>query len=216
MASPSSALSAQATSTTSSGFADGLGRRILAFDREEGVMLERLVLRPELVAFEPILRDRVERLCSLEDERLARPRTIDREVGGVVVVSEFVPGSRLSDLLETSAELGHAPGVDAALGFLLDILPALCGLHAAVGFAHGTITPSRTVLTPAGQIVLLDGIYAEALTHLRYSRSKLWLEFGIATSPGAPRLDERADIAQAALAAVPGRIGPQQPLIAAA
>jgi hypothetical protein len=202
MAAPSSALSAQATSTTSSGFADGLGRRILAFDREEGVMLERLVLRPELVAFEPILRDRVERLGSLEDERLARPRTIDREVGGVVVVSEFVPGSRLSDLLETSAELGHAPGVDAALGFLLDILPALCGLHAAVGFAHGTITPSRTVLTPAGQIVLLDGIYADALTHLRYSRSKLWLEFGIATSPGAPRLDERADIAQAALGAV--------------
>jgi PEGA domain len=202
MAAPSSALSAQATSTTSSGFADGLGRRILAFDREEGVMLERLVLRPELVAFESILRDRIERLGSLEDERLARPRTIDREVGGVVVVSEFVPGSRLSDLLETSAELGHAPGVDAALGFLLDILPALCGLHAAVGFAHGTITPSRTVLTPAGQIVLLDGIYAEALTHLRYSRSKLWLEFGIATAPGAPRLDERADIAQAALAAV--------------
>jgi hypothetical protein len=202
MAAPSSALSAQATSTTSSGFADGLGRRILAFDREEGVMLERLLLRPELVAFESILRDRVERLGSLEDERLARPRTIDREAGGVVVVSEFVPGSRLADLLETSAELGHAPGVDAALGFLLDILPALCGLHAAVGFAHGTITPARTVLTPAGQIVLLDGIYAEALTHLRYSRSKLWLEFGIATSPGAPRLDERADIAQAALAAV--------------
>ena len=202
MAVPSSALSAQATSTTSSGFADGLGRRILAFDREEGVMLERLVLRPELVAFESILRDRVERLGSFEDERLARPRTIDREVGGVVVVSEFVPGSRLSDLLETSAELGHAPGVDAALGFLLDIFPALCGLHAAVAFAHGTITPSRTVLTPAGQVVLLDGIYAEALTHLRYSRSKLWLEFGIAMSPGAPRLDERADIAQAALAAV--------------
>jgi PEGA domain len=202
MAASSSALSAQATSTTSSGFADGLGRRVLAFDREEGVMLERLVLRPELVAFEAILRDRVERLGSLEDERLARPRTIERELGGLVVVSEFVPGSRLSDLLEISSDLGHAPGVDAALGFLLDVLPALCGLHAAVGFAHGTITPSRTVLTPAGQIVLLDGIYADALTHLRYSRSKLWLEFGIATSPGARRLDERADIAQAALAAV--------------
>ncbi len=165
-------------------------------------MLERLVLRPELVAFEAILRDRVERLGSLEDERLARPRTIDREPGGLVVVSEFVPGSRLSDLLEISSDLGHAPGVDAAFGFLLDVLPALCGLHAAVGFAHGTITPSRTVLTPAGQIVLLDGIYADALMHLRYSRSKLWLEFGIAMSPGARRLDERADISQAALAAV--------------
>ena len=202
MAASSSALPLPATSTTSSGFADGLGRRVLAFDREEGVMLERLVLRPELAAFEGILRDRVERLGGLEDERLARPRTVERDAGGLAVVSEFVPGSRLSDLLEISADLGHAPGVDAALGFLLDVLPALCGLHAGVGFAHGTITPSRTVLTPAGQIVLLDGIFGDALTYLRYSRRKLWLEFGIATALDGSRLDRRADIAQAALAGV--------------
>src|SRR5262245_27484991 len=138
MAASSSALPVPATSTTSSGFADGLGRRVLGFDREEGVMLERLVLRPELAAFEGILRDRVERLGGLEDERLARPRTVERDAGGLAVVSEFVPGSRLSDLLEISADLGHAPGVDAALGFLLDVLPALCGIHAGVGFAHGT------------------------------------------------------------------------------
>jgi hypothetical protein len=202
MAASSSALPVPATSTTSSGFADGLGRRVLAFDREEGVMLERLVLRPELAAFEGILRDRVERLGGLEDERLARPRTVEREAGGLAVVSEFVPGSRLSDLLEISGDLGHAPGVDAALGFLLDVLPALCGLHAGVGFAHGTITPSRTVLTPAGQIVLLDGIFGDALTYLRFSRRKLWLEFGIATALDGSRLDRRADIAQAALAGV--------------
>ena len=205
MAAPSSSLVPQATSTTSSGFADGLGRRELAFDREEGVMLERLSLKPELGAFESVLRDRIERLSGLEDERLARPRMIAREPnGGLVVVSEFVPGSRLSDLLETSAELGHVPGVDAALGFLLDVLPALCGLHAGVGFSHGTMTPSRIVLTPAGQVVLLDGIYGSALSHLRFGRRKLWVEFGLATAPsaGTPRLDAGADIAQAALAAV--------------
>jgi hypothetical protein len=196
---------AQAGSTSSSGFADGLGRRILAFDREEGAMLERLVLRPELGAFEAGLRERIERLAGLEDERLARPRSLERESTGLVVVSEFVPGSRLSDLLDTSAELGNVPGMDAALGFLLDVLPALCGLHAGVGFAHGTITPARTVLTPAGQIVLLDSIYGDALTHLRHGRRKLWEEFGVgaAENPqGSPRLDAAADIAQAALAAV--------------
>ena len=48
-----------------------LSRRIEQLPKE-GVMLERLVLRPELAAFEAILRDRVERLGSLEDERLAR------------------------------------------------------------------------------------------------------------------------------------------------
>ena len=142
---------------------------------------------------------------TLEDERIARPRTIERDVdGSLVVVSEFVPGSRLSDLLDTSAEPGTAPGVDVALGFLLDVLPALCGLHAGAGFAHGTISPSRTVLTPAGQIVLLDAIYGGALAHLRYSRRKLWTEFGVATPPRLParRVDVETDIAQAALAAV--------------
>ena len=190
---------------TSSGFADGLGRRTLAFDREEGVMLERLVLRPELGAFESMLRDRLDSLGTLEDERIARPRTIERDVdGSLVVVSEFVPGSRLAELLDTAAETGTAPGMDAALGLLLDLLPALCGLHAGARFAHGSISPSRTVLTPAGQIVLLDAIYGGALAHLRYGRRKLWTEFAVATSPRLParRLHVETDLAQAALAAV--------------
>ena len=190
---------------TSSGFADGLGRRTLAFDREEGVMLERLVLRPELGAFENMLRDRLDSLGSLEDERIARPRTLERDVdGSLVVVSEFVPGSRLAELLDTAAETGTAPGMDVALGFLLDLLPALCGLHAGAGFAHGSISPSRTVLTPAGQIVLLDAIFGGALAHLRYSRRKLWTEFSVATSPRLParRIHVETDLAQAALAAV--------------
>src|SRR5688572_33430437 len=88
-------------STTSSGFADGLGRRALAFDREEGTMLERLTLRPELAAFETMLRERLERVAALEDERLARLLSIEHDSdGALVVVSEFVPGSRLSDLLD--------------------------------------------------------------------------------------------------------------------
>ena len=199
-----SPLSSQA-STTSSGFADGLGRRALAFDREEGVMLERLALRPELGAFESMLRDRLDALGTLEDERIAKPRSLERDVeGSLVVVSEFVPGSRLADLLDTATEMGVAPGMDAALGFLLDLLPALCGLHAGARFAHGSISPSRTVLTPAGQIVLLDAIYGGALAHLRYSRRRMWTEFAVATSPRLPaqRLHVETDLAQAALAAV--------------
>ena len=190
---------------TSSGFADGLGRRTLAFDREEGVMLERLALRPELGAFESMLRDRLDAVGGLEDERIAKPRSIERDVdGSLVVVSEFVPGSRLAELLDTASEMGTAPGVDAALGFLLDLLPALCGLHAGARFAHGSISPSRTVLTPAGQIVLLDAIYGGALAHLRYSRRKMWTEFAVATSPRLPakRIHLETDLAQAALAAV--------------
>jgi len=205
MSAPPSDLLALVASTTSSGFADGLGRRTLAFDREEGTMLERLLVRPELAAFEKMLRERVDRVAALEDERIARPRTVERDVdGGLVVVSEFVPGSRLSDLLDISFELGTAPGLDAAFGYLLDVLPALCGLHGGAGFAHGTISPSRTVLTPAGQVVLLDAVYGGALSHLRYGRRKLWTDFGVVapSSAGAPRLGVEADVTQVVLAGV--------------
>jgi hypothetical protein len=205
MSGPLSPSRALAASTSSSGFADGLGRRTLAFDREEGVMLERLVVRPELAAFEKLLRERIDRVAALEDERIARPRTIERDAdGGLVVVSEFVPGRRLSELLDISAERGVAPGVDVACGYLLDVLPALVGLHAGAGFAHGAIAPSRTVLTPAGQVVLLDPIYGGVLSHLRYSGRALWREFGVAvpSSFGPSRLDPPNDITQAALCAL--------------
>jgi hypothetical protein len=196
---------APCASVSSSGLSDGLGRRWLAFDREEGTMLERLIVRPELAAFECLLRDRIDRLAALEDERIARPRTLAREPGGTLVaISEFVPGIRLADLLDAAEADGTAPGTDAAIGFLLDVLPALCGLHAGPGFAHGTITPLRTVITPAGQIVLLDAIYGDALSHLRFSRRRLWTEFGLAVRPaaGAPALDVPSDVAQAVLSAV--------------
>ena len=168
-------------------------------------MLERLVVRAELSAFERSLRERLERIAALDDERLARPRSIERSPDGtLIVLSEFVPGSRLSDLLDGTAQQGAVPGVDVALGFLLDVFPALVGLHAGGGFAHGAITPGRTVLTPAGQVVLLDGIFGDALSRLHYSRRRLWREFGIAMPPaaGPPRFDAAADIAQTVLSAV--------------
>jgi hypothetical protein len=210
MSAPSADFSAPGASTSSSGYTDGLGRRTLAFDREDGTMLERLVVRAELSAFERGLRERLERILALDDERLQKPRSIERGLdGSVVVLSEFVPGTRLSELLDTIAQEGTVPGVDVALGFLLDVLPALCGLHAGGGFAHGAINPGRIVLTPAGQVVLLDPIYGEALAHLQYSRRRLWTEFGIAMPPaaGPARFDAAADVAQAALAALTLIIG---------
>ncbi len=168
-------------------------------------MLERLVVRAELSAFERSLRERVERIAAMDDERLAKPRSIERtHDGALVVLSEFVPGSRLSDLLDATAQHGSVPGVDVAIGFLLDVLPALCGLHAGAGFAHGAVNAGRTVLTPAGQVVLLDGIFGDALSRLQYSRRRLWEEFGIAMPPsaGRPRFDASCDIAQVTLSAV--------------
>jgi hypothetical protein len=179
------------------------------FDRESGGILERLELRPELGAFERVIRQRMERGAAFEDERFAHPRTVERDLrsGALVVISEFVAGNRLSDLLEgvsgDGCDEATAPGVDAALGFLLEVLPALAALHAATGFAHGAVGPGRTIVTPAGQVVLLDWIFAHTLERLKMDPGRLWRELGIASShDAAGPFDVCADIAQAALAGV--------------
>lgn len=196
-------------SLSTSGYQDGLGRRSLAFDRESGSVLERLVVRPELVAFERALRQRADHLATFDDERVARVRDIEheRDAGRLTVVSEFVAGRRLADLLDEGAQRGldenAAPSIDQALGLLLQLLPALGALHTVAGVSHGVVGPGRIAVTPAGQIVLLDTIYGPSLERLQLSRRRLWTDLRVAPAPSAGpcRFDVTADIAQAGLAA---------------
>ena len=79
------------------------------------------------------------------------PRTLERDrlTGELVAVSPFVTGERLSDLLDAASEHareeGAVPGIEVALGFLLDVLPTLETLRATTGLAHGALAPSRCV-----------------------------------------------------------------------
>ncbi|HEY2432931.1 MAG TPA: PEGA domain-containing protein [Vicinamibacterales bacterium] len=59
------------------------------------------------------------------------------------------------------------------------------------------------MVTAAGQIVLLDAIFAEALERLQLTRRRLWTELRLAfpDGPGAPSFDKGADLTQVALAA---------------
>ena len=197
-------------SLSASGYEDGLGRRSLEIDRESGVMLERLHLRPEIGAFETFLRERVAFSAVVDDDRFSRIRGIERDSrGSLTVVSQFVAGNRLCDLLEAATGLpaheASSPSVDAALGFLLEILPALGTLHDNGGFAHGTLGPGRVVLTPASHVVMLDWVYGPIVQRLQFNRRALWLEFGVAAPPAddrPARLDTVADLAQASLTAI--------------
>jgi PEGA domain len=194
------------SSISSSGHIDGLGRRSLSFDRETGAILERLYVRPELAVFEQILKKRVAHLSTLEDERFAYPFAVERDAstGELVVVAEFVTGSRLSELLDVSADAAVVPGVDVALGYLLDALPALSVIHTQSRLTHGLIDASRTVLTDEGQVVFLDVAFGSAVERLHLSRQRLWAEFGVSASPGAGPVvfDETADVTQVALGAL--------------
>ena len=196
-------------SVSASGYEDGLGRRTLEFDRETGGMLERLHLRPELWAFESFLRERALLAAALDIERFARVRGVERDDRNVLtVLSQFVAGNRLCDLLEAATDLpadeASSPSVDAALGFLLAALPALGSLHQTTGAAHGTLGPGRIVLTDNGQVVILDAVFGQAIERLQFNRRRLWLELGLASpaAAGPARLDVSADVAQASLVAM--------------
>ena len=166
-------------------------------------MLERVHLQPDLAAFESLIKARVARLSVFEDERFARPTRVERDpaTGELTVLAEFITGSRLSDLLEATADAGIVPGVDVALGYLLDTLPALTLLHSTDGITHGLIDASRTVLTPDGQIVFLDPVFGSAVERLGLTRQRLWAKYGIASpaGDGLVHFDPAADIAQVAL-----------------
>jgi PEGA domain len=191
------------SSQSSSGYEDGLGRRVLAFDRETGTMLERLILRPELCVFEKTLDERLKVVAGLEDERFAKPRTIEHLVNGtLIVISEFTGGRRLSDIIESAADHGIVAGLDAGLGLLLELLPAIARLHDA-GLAHGAVAAGRIMISGAGQILLLDAIYAEPLEKLQLTRKRLWSELRLAFPPtaGLARFDKSADLSQAVMVA---------------
>ncbi|MEO5896232.1 MAG: PEGA domain-containing protein [Vicinamibacterales bacterium] len=197
------------TSVSTTGFADGLGRRSIRFDRESGTTLECLHLRPELAAFEPVLRDQAKLVEQLGHERIVRVQSLESASGRVTVVSELLDGDRLSDIIEARAGGDSAvSGMDAAFGFLLQVLPTISAMH-AVSLVHGAIAPHRIILTTTAQIVLADAIYGSALPRLNVSQQRAWTDFGIAVpaASGAKLLDAASDVSQAAFSALTLALG---------
>lgn len=197
------------SSISTTGYVDGLGRRSIRFDRELATTLECLHVRPELRAYEDALLDQACAISDLGDARFMRVRSLDREHGRLVVISELAAGDRLSDIVEARAAGDVAiSGIDAAFGFLLQILPALSRLHAA-SMVHGTLAPGRVILTHTGQVIVADPIFGTALPRLNLSRRCLWQELHVAF-PADPTGDNRGpDVAQAALCSLIVALGRQ-------
>src|SRR5262249_8364408 len=161
--------------------------------------------RPELTAYARALEARAVRVAAVEDERVAHVRGIERDEtsGALTVVSEFVPGSRLCDLIEAAAsqprDENAPPSVDVALGFLLEAWPGVGSLPSGMGLTQGAAAAGRMIVTPAGRVVLCDAIFGEALERARFTRTRLWTHFRIAlpTDAARPRFDIALDLAQA-------------------
>src|SRR5260221_14143840 len=77
------------------------------------------------------------------------------------------------------------------------------------GLDHGAIAPGRVMVTPAGQLDLLDSIYEDPLERLKLNRRRLWSELRLAfpSSAGGARFDKGADLAHAAMVAAALSVG---------
>jgi len=207
---------ARVPSTGPALFEDGFGERRLALG-VNGDQFEVLTLRDELTesaVVEAALRDRANRLADFQSEHFGRVRGVERAgktVPRLMVVSDHIPGVRLSNIL-AAAETHLIPvEMHAALCLLRQLVHAVAVLHdRAPDVCHGAISPERIIVTPNARLVLAEYVLGSAIEKLRYSNKQYWqdLHVPLPKTFGMPHLDRRTDVTQVgatALALIVGR-----------
>lgn len=202
---------ARATTIRPAAFRDGFGERRRMADATGIEKLEVLCLRRELVtadSFESALRDRANRLASFRHASFARVRTIERlsdPAQTLVLVSEPSQGARLSELLRSANEYGLRLDGSAEWCLVKQLVAAVCNLHKhAPDAAHGAIALERLVITPSGNVVIVEHVLGGALEQLRFSPERFWKELRVACPPAGvtTQFDQRADITQVGVVAL--------------
>jgi len=182
-------------------FRDGLGDRYHLV-RPKGRDTELLRVAPALDGpdTERLVLERVARLTGFSDPAFVRSRGAERLAGGsapLVVLWDRPDGHRLSWLLERASS-PDGPGVEleVMLALLRLLTAAIARLHAA-DLIHGALGPERVLLTPRGELLVTDHVFAPALERLGRTRPELWRVFRVAVPPsaGGTRFDRRADVA---------------------
>ncbi len=183
-------------------FRDGLGERRLAFE-STGDVVQILHLPDAAMAlpeFEFAIRERVARWSSIRHASYVRVRRVDRlrvPAMRLALVSEYVKGSRLSDLLLAAHERNIVIDVAAAVSLTRQLLAAAALLHEqAPDVAGGLIAPERIIVTPQGRVAIAEQALCTAIEQLRERPEQLWRKFRIATNSAADRhrFNHRTDL----------------------
>ena len=168
------------TPSTAVVFRDGLGERRRVTDPTGQEAVDLWYVTGELssnAALEAGLRDRVSRLAGFRHACVNHVHGVDRVNNGatIAVISDAVPGARLSDLLAASEKHGLPLDISTALCVIRQFVPAIVALYEhdrEIG--HGALAPERLVVTPRAQLVVVDYAMGGALEHLRYSHQRYW------------------------------------------
>ena len=190
------------------GYPDGFGDRLLMFDNTSTPSLTLLRFHRHLVAspgFEDALRQRVQALSEFRHETFAAARSVQYlDDNALTLVSQHADGQRLAEIFEQRPRTGLNPGI--VTWILRELTPALSALqNEGNGIAHGAITPDRIVLTPDGQLRVVEHVLGAALLELRRSSASLFRDFQVfapADEQGVAFLDASTDMSQLAAVAL--------------
>ena len=158
---------------------DEIGDRVLILDERGAPSLELLRFRRTLTSFpgfEVALRRRTERLRQFQHSAFGATPAVEylSEGRGLVLLSSYTPERRLSEVL------ADAQGPVFASSLIHQLTPALAVLHQySDGIGHGALTASRIVISPGGQLIVVEHVLAPALERLQLTAARMHLELGI-------------------------------------
>lgn len=183
-------------------FADGLGRRELRLAAADAPPTEHLVLNSVLASHSGFMAALTERLAQLQGRRLtsyARAQSLEADAaGGPEVVSEYVRGWRLADLLDVAESENLTFDIGVVMLLLRQLLPT-ASMLSTLGrdTASGALGPEHLLLTPQGRLVLTDYVFGPAIEALHWSPEALWRSLRVATPPNAKKaVSPRGDVVQ--------------------
>jgi PEGA domain len=182
------------------GRSDELGDRVVILDERGSPSLELLRFHRTLTiipGFEVSLRRRLERLRQFKHPAFATTPAVEYlgEDRGLALLSTYTIGRRLSDLLDS------ARGGVFAAALIRQLTPALAAFHQyGDGIGHGALTASRIVVSPSGQLVIIEHALGSALERLQLTAGRMHEALGIPVpAAGAavrPHIDARTDYFQ--------------------
>ena len=187
------------------GRSDELGDRVVILDERGSPSLELLRFHRTLTiipGFEVSLRRRLERLRQFKHPAFATTPAVEYlgEDRGLALLSTYTIGRRLSDLLDS------ARGGVFAAALIRQLTPALAAFHQyGDGIGHGALTASRIVVSPSGQLVIIEHALGSALERLQLTAGRMHEALGLPVPAGAaarPHIDARTDYFQLALVAL--------------
>ena len=186
------------TEAVDSVHSDGLGIRRAATDARWGnIEVRELTGELGTPIAELAVRSAVARL-SRSGSVLAPVLAVERHGTSVHVKASAVAGRRLSGVLTCLEDHSLRLPDEALLELSAMVVTVVRWFHEMPGApVHGAISPDHLTLRENGQLTLTDGVFAEAIGRLRWSRERIWRQFGVALPPAANEavFDQPGDIA---------------------